>query len=247
MAKKGLKTWFKENWVDISTGKKCGRKSAKSSKRKYPVCRPKAVADRMTAGQKAAAIRRKRAKTNVGPKPTSIRYPISASGRKQKVKRTKRRRQTTMIDPLTAFAALKTASSAISSAVKAGRDLGSLVGPITKLAKAEADLSFAAEKKGGILGKLTGAEQTAIEAHFRKEEAKRIRDEMRELFLLFGSPGQWERLQKEIASERVRRKQALKALAEKKRRLKNTIIITVSIVAAVIILTLEIMYLQGAL
>ena len=32
MAKKGLKTWFKEDWVDISTGKKCGRKSAKSLK-----------------------------------------------------------------------------------------------------------------------------------------------------------------------------------------------------------------------
>ena len=152
-----------------------------------------------------------------------------------------------MIDPLTAFAALKTASSAISSAVKAGRDLGSLVGPITKLAKAEADLSFAAEKKGGILGKLTGAEQTAIEAHFRKEEAKRIRDEMRELFLLFGSPGQWERLQGEIATERSRRKKALEELAAKKRRFKNTIIITVSIMAAVIILTLEIMYLKGAL
>ena len=89
MAKKGLKTWFKENWVDISTGKKCGRKSAKSSKRKYPVCRPKAVADRMTAGQKAAAVRRKRAKTNVGPKPTSIRYPISASGRKQRLRNLK--------------------------------------------------------------------------------------------------------------------------------------------------------------
>ena len=70
---------------------------------------------------------------------------------------------------------------------------------------------------------------------------------MRELFLLFGSPGQWERLQKEIASERVRRKQALKALAEKKRRLKNTIIIIVSIVAAIILITLEIMYIQGAL
>ena len=40
----GLKKWFKEDWVDISTGKSCGRKSAKSSKRKYPVCRPKAVA-----------------------------------------------------------------------------------------------------------------------------------------------------------------------------------------------------------
>ena len=91
MAKKGLMKWFGEKWVDISTGKPCGRKSAKSSKRKYPVCRPKAVADRMSSGQKASAVRRKRAKTNVGPKPTSIRYPISASGRKQKVK-TKRKK-----------------------------------------------------------------------------------------------------------------------------------------------------------
>lgn len=152
-----------------------------------------------------------------------------------------------MIDPLMAFAALKTASSAISSAVKAGKDLTSLVGPITRLAKAEADLSFAAEKKGGIFGKLTGAEQTAIDAHFRKEEANRIRDEMRELFMLFGSPGQWERLQAEIAAERVRRKKALEAEAQRKRRLKNTIILTLSLVAAITILTLEIMYLKGAL
>ena len=27
----GLKKWFKENWVDISTGKPCGRKSASKS------------------------------------------------------------------------------------------------------------------------------------------------------------------------------------------------------------------------
>jgi len=152
-----------------------------------------------------------------------------------------------MIDPLMAFAALKTASSAISSAVKAGKDMTSLIGPITKLAKAEADLSFAAEKKGGILGKLTGTEQTAIDAHFRKEEAKRIRDEMRELFALFGSPGQWERLQAEIAAERVRRKKALQAEDKRKRRLKNTIIIVLSLVGGITIITLELMYLKGAL
>jgi len=92
-----------------------------------------------------------------------------------------------MIDPLMAFAALKTASSTISSAVKAGKDLASLVGPITRLAKAEADLSFAAEKK------------------------------------------------------------ALEAEAHRKRRLKNMIILTLSLVTAITILTLEIMYLKGAL
>ena len=44
----------------------------------------------MSKGQKSAAVKRKRGKSNIGPKPTSIRYPISASGRKQKLRRKKR-------------------------------------------------------------------------------------------------------------------------------------------------------------
>ena len=35
-----LRRWHQEKWVDIKTGKPCGRKSAKGSKRKYPACRP---------------------------------------------------------------------------------------------------------------------------------------------------------------------------------------------------------------
>ena len=35
----GLARWFKENWVDVKTGKPCGRK--KGEKRGYPACRPK--------------------------------------------------------------------------------------------------------------------------------------------------------------------------------------------------------------
>jgi len=34
----GLTRWFKENWVDVKTGKPCGRK--KGEKRGYPACRP---------------------------------------------------------------------------------------------------------------------------------------------------------------------------------------------------------------
>jgi len=34
----GLTRWFKENWVDIKTGKPCGR--SKGEKRGYPACRP---------------------------------------------------------------------------------------------------------------------------------------------------------------------------------------------------------------
>jgi len=76
----GLRKWFKEDWVDIGSKKKggghkkCGRKSAKGSKRKYPKCVPAAKAKRMSAAQKRSAVRRKRARAQgVGGKPTNVR------------------------------------------------------------------------------------------------------------------------------------------------------------------------------
>jgi hypothetical protein len=76
MAKKGLKEWLDEKWVDIGAPKKngkfqpCGR--SKGSKRKYPKCVPLAKATRMTSSQRASAVRRKRAASNTGPKPTNV-------------------------------------------------------------------------------------------------------------------------------------------------------------------------------
>jgi hypothetical protein len=76
MAKKGLRAWVKEKWVDIGAPKKdgkyqpCGRK--KGSKRKYPKCVPLAKATRMTKSQKASAVKRKRAAGNPGGKPTNV-------------------------------------------------------------------------------------------------------------------------------------------------------------------------------
>ena len=75
----GLKEWFKQDWVDIGAKKKgggfkkCGRKSASGSKRKYPKCVPAAKAARMTDSQKRSAVARKRAKPQgVGGKPTNV-------------------------------------------------------------------------------------------------------------------------------------------------------------------------------
>ena len=76
MAKKGLREWVKERWVDIGAPKKdgkyqpCGR--SKGSKRKYPKCVPLAKATRMTDSQRASAVKRKRAASNTGPKPTNV-------------------------------------------------------------------------------------------------------------------------------------------------------------------------------
>ena len=89
-----LKKWFGKgsegDWVDIGAPKKkgkyqpCGRKSTKSSKRKYPKCVPRSKAKSMTAAQRKSAVARKRAKPQgVGGKPTNVRTII----RKRKTKK----------------------------------------------------------------------------------------------------------------------------------------------------------------
>ena len=75
--KGGLTKWFKEEWVDVKTGKPCGRKSATKSKRPYPSCRPKAVAAKMTKAEKASSARRKTG-------PAKIKHAVTASGKRRK-------------------------------------------------------------------------------------------------------------------------------------------------------------------
>ena len=75
-SKGGLRQWVADKWVDIGAPKKdgkyqpCGR--SKGSKRKYPKCVPLAKATRMSSSQKASAVKRKRAASNTGPKPTNV-------------------------------------------------------------------------------------------------------------------------------------------------------------------------------
>ncbi len=77
-AKSGLAKWFAQDWVDIGSKKKggghkkCGRSGKDKDGRPYPKCVPAAKAARMTASQKASAVRRKRAAGNPGGKPTYV-------------------------------------------------------------------------------------------------------------------------------------------------------------------------------
>jgi hypothetical protein len=78
MAKKGLRSWVKENWVDIANKKsdgsypKCGRSSGEKRKN-YPKCVPIAKARGMSKGQKRSAVARKQKASNTGPKPSNVR------------------------------------------------------------------------------------------------------------------------------------------------------------------------------
>ena len=71
--KGGLRKWFKEDWRDVKTGKKCGRSGKKDKGRPSPACRPKKVASRIT---------KKEAAKKTGPK--RVKWSVTASGKRRK-------------------------------------------------------------------------------------------------------------------------------------------------------------------
>ena len=78
--KKGasLKRWFKEKWVDVRTGKPCGR--TKGDGRGVPYCRPSKrissktvkTASEMSASEKRAKINEKKALGQPAGKPRRV-------------------------------------------------------------------------------------------------------------------------------------------------------------------------------
>lgn len=151
-----------------------------------------------------------------------------------------------MIDPISAFTAVSAASSAISSAIKAGKDLHSLSGPISRYAKAEAELNFGAtRKKNSIFSKMTGAEQAGIDEFFRKEELDQMRKQMREIFTIYGKQGSWERLQAEIAKQRQAQKEELERRAKVRDAIILWTVLPIIVIGGAAVLYLIVQYLKG--
>ena len=79
-SKKGasLKRWFKEEWIDVRTGKPCGR--TKGEDRGVPYCRPKKrissktpkTASEMSSAEKAKKIREKKSIGQPAGKPRRV-------------------------------------------------------------------------------------------------------------------------------------------------------------------------------
>ena len=67
-----LTKWFKEDWRDVKTGKKCCRSGKEKKTRPYPACRPAKVASR---------ISKQEAKKKTGPK--AVKWSVTASGKKR--------------------------------------------------------------------------------------------------------------------------------------------------------------------
>ncbi len=148
-----------------------------------------------------------------------------------------------MIDPVSAFAALSAGHSAIKKGIEMGRDLSSMSNAVSRYAQGEAELQFGAARKKKA--KFSLAEDSAIEKHFRKEQLEDMRNELRQIFQWYGKPGQWERLQAEIANERAEIKKRLEEEAKKKDLILAIAISVVLVTVAVVGGYYYITWLQG--
>ena len=136
-----------------------------------------------------------------------------------------------MIDPLTAFAAVKSGISLIEQGIKTGKQIHDMGSEISKWANAESSLDIHASNrgKGGWLSKLglSSIEEDAMIAYLRKKELKEKRERLRELFLLYAKNGlkEWENLQAEIAAQRARKKEELRKQLEERKQLQKIFLI----------------------
>jgi len=124
-----------------------------------------------------------------------------------------------MIEILTLAASVTKVAGAISSGIKAGRDIASLSPMIGKLGELDAEIQIAETgQHKGVISKLTSTEQDAFSISQAKLAHKRAMNELRSYMMLFGETGSWEAFQRELGIQRRRKADLLKLQAKKKRQ-----------------------------
>ena len=136
-----------------------------------------------------------------------------------------------MIEVLALASAVSTVASSISSAVQAGKDVGSILPAFGKLAKLEADINLAEKgRHKGPLGRLTSSEEEGFAIAQAKMKHKEVTNHLRYICKLYGPPGMWDTVVREQAAERKRHNDALEAQAAKRDRIFYILIIVFAVV-----------------
>ena len=131
-----------------------------------------------------------------------------------------------MIEVLALASAVSTISGSISSAIKAGRDVGSVLPAFGKLATLEAEINIAEKgRHKGPLGRLTSTEEEGFAIAQAKMKHKEAMDELRSVCRLYGPAGMWDTVVREQAAARKRRKDALEEQARRRDRIFYTLTI----------------------
>jgi hypothetical protein len=111
-------------------------------------------------------------------------------------------------------------AGSISSAVKAGKDVHSILPAFGKLADLEAQINLAESgKHKGFLGRLTSTEAEGYQIAAAKMAHKQAQSDLQSTCRLFGPPGIWDLVVKEQAAARVRKRKALEEEADRRDKL----------------------------
>jgi len=122
-----------------------------------------------------------------------------------------------MIEVLALAGMVTQVANGISSAVKAGKDINSLMPSFGKLAKLESEIHLAESgRHKGPLGRLTSSEEEGFAIAQAKMKHKTAISELRSMCRLYGEPGMWDMVVAEQAAARKRHKLALEEEAEKR-------------------------------
>ena len=125
-----------------------------------------------------------------------------------------------MIEVLALASAVSSIAGGISSAIKAGKDVNSIMPAFGKLANLEAEIGIAEKgRHKGPLGRLTSSEEEGFAIAQAKMKHKQCMDDLRSITRLYGPPGMWDMVVHEQAQARKRRKDALEAEADKRDRI----------------------------
>ena len=125
-----------------------------------------------------------------------------------------------MIDVLALAGAVTKIATSVSSAVRAGKDITSVMPAFGKLANLEAQINIAeAGRHKGPLGRLTSTEEEGFAIAQAKMKYKQVQDELRSVCHLYGPPGMWDLVVREQSAARLRKKKALEEEAERRDKL----------------------------
>ena len=125
-----------------------------------------------------------------------------------------------MIEVLALAGAVTKIAGGISAAVKAGKDVHSLMPSFGRLAKLEADINLAETgKHKGPLGRLTSSEEEGFAIAQAKMAHKQAMEELRSACRLYGPSGMWDLVVQEQANARTRQRKLLEEQAEARDKL----------------------------
>ena len=135
-----------------------------------------------------------------------------------------------MIEVLALAGAVTKVAGAISSSIKAGKEVSDLLPHFGNLAKLDADIQAAdAGKHKGPLGRLTSSEEEGFAIAQAKMKYKEAQAELKSACQLYGPVGMWDLVVQEQAAARKRQQAALEEQARKRDKLFWSISLTLGI------------------